>query len=76
MDENKALKIKSSKIDNFVNRWVSKKLFVFLISTTLLVLNYITADQWLWMAVGYIGAQGSHDLLINFKHGPSIVQNQ
>ena len=75
MDENKTFKVKFSKIDSFVNRWVSKKLFVFLISTILLVLHYINADQWLWIAVGYIGAQGTHDLLINFKHGPGIAQN-
>ncbi len=64
-----------SKIDSLINRWFSKKLIVFLISTILLLYHIITADQWFYIAMLYIGAQHFHDVLINFKHDPlsSIV---
>lgn len=61
---------KASRVDNLINRWVSKKLGVFLISTFLLIYHYVTAEQWIWIAGLYIGGQHMHDSLINFRHGP------
>ena len=68
------MKTKPSKVDSLISRLASKKLVVLAISTTLLVLHYLTAEQWTYLAGLYLGAQHVHDLMINHKYGPGTAQ--
>lgn len=54
-------------IDNKLNKWLSRKLLVFGLSTLFLLLNYVTGDQWIAVALGYIGVQGIADIASTWK---------
>jgi hypothetical protein len=59
-----------AKIDAFLNSWISKKLMVFVIATILAFSNKLTGDQFVNVAIMYIGTQGAIDAirsLRNFK---------
>lgn len=51
------------------DRWISKKLFAFLVATALLWFAKISEDVWEVIAVTYIGAQAMFDTSTAWKHG-------
>lgn len=59
-----------SRIDAFLNSWISKKLMVFIVATTLAFSDKLTGEQFVNVAIMYIGTQGAIDAvraLRNYK---------
>jgi len=59
-----------AKIDEFLNNWISKKLMVFVVATALSFSDKLTGEQFVNVALMYIGTQGAIDAvkaLRNFK---------
>ena len=59
-----------AKIDAFLNSWISKKLLVFVIATVLSFSDKLTGEQFVNVAIMYIGTQGAIDAvraLRNYK---------
>ncbi len=59
-----------AKIDAFLNSWISKKLMVFIVATFLAFSDKLTGEQFVNVAMVYIGTQGAIDAvraLRNFK---------
>tara|TARA_Y100000385_G_scaffold258378_1_gene286335 strand:- start:601 stop:783 length:183 start_codon:yes stop_codon:yes gene_type:complete len=56
-----------SKIDTFLNKWLSRKLMVFLIATGLAIFGSLTSSDWVTISVVYIGTQGALDIATKLK---------
>lgn len=56
-----------AKLDKFINRFVSKKLTVFIIGTVFLSLGNLDGSQWMQLAIAYIGIQGFLDMVLAYK---------
>ena len=54
-------------VDRFVNRFVSKKLTVFLIGTLFLYLGKLNGIQWVNLSIVYIGSQAVIDTVIKLR---------
>jgi len=59
----------SSFIDKTLKKVASRKFTVFSLATLFLYLGPISGDQWVAIALGYIGIQGIADIATNWKHG-------
>jgi len=59
----------SERIDNWLGKWASRKLVVWLSSTALLVADKVNGDQWVAISLAYIGLQGAADIASKWKHG-------
>jgi len=51
-------------IDKILNFTISKKLTVFIIATFLIFAQKLSSDQWVNIAMMYIGTQGAIDILV------------
>lgn len=49
---------KGEKVDLFLNKWVSRKLTVFVIASVGLFTNAITSTDWVIVATSYITIEG------------------
>ena len=49
------------KIDTTLNKWLSRKLMVFVIATILIAFSKIESVHWAWIAIAYIVIQGLVD---------------
>jgi hypothetical protein len=56
-----------ARIDAVIEKYASKKLLVWVISTILMIVGTITASMWMSITLGYIGAQGFVDLAVKWK---------
>lgn len=56
-----------SKIDTFLNNWLSRKLMVFLIATGLAIFGSLTSSDWVTISIVYIGTQGALDIATKLK---------
>jgi hypothetical protein len=54
-------------LDKHVSRFMSRKLLVWLTSTGLLVADKIDGEQWVALALAYVGVQGFADLATQWK---------
>lgn len=45
------------QIDIIINKWVSRKLMVFLIACIGLFMGALTSDNWMVIATAYVGAE-------------------
>ncbi len=59
----------TSVVDKALEKVVSRKFTVFSLATLFLYLGPISGDQWVAIALGYIGIQGIADIATNWKHG-------
>ncbi len=50
-------------LDKLLKKSISKKLLVFLLATILMFLMKITGEQWVNVAMVYIGTQGAVDFI-------------
>ena len=50
------------KLDKFLNRWLSRKLMVFLVGCVALFSNKLDSSDWVIVATVYIGAQMATDI--------------
>jgi hypothetical protein len=55
------------KIDEILNRYVSRKLMVFAVASTGLFWGALTSSDWVTIAAVYIGTQGAIDAIAKLK---------
>ena len=53
--------------DRHLERFVSKKLLVWLTTTGLLLAEKVDSEQWIIIATAYVGTQGFVDVVARFK---------
>jgi hypothetical protein len=58
-------------LDRIVGRIISRKFFVFLTATGLMIWSTLDPDTWGMIAMIYIGGQTVIDAAISWKHGAS-----
>lgn len=58
-----------ARIDKILNRFVSKKLTVFVLGCLFLYLGKLDGNQWVNLAMVYIGTQGVIDAVIKLRNG-------
>jgi Fe-S cluster assembly ATPase SufC len=51
------------RIDKFLNRWISKKLTVFIVASYGLFGGKLDGDNWTILATGYVAIQGFSDIV-------------
>jgi hypothetical protein len=57
-----------SKIDKFLNSWVSKKLFVLVVATGLALSSKVSGSEWVNVAMVYIGSQSAIDFMKQLRN--------
>jgi uncharacterized membrane protein (UPF0182 family) len=55
------------KIDEILNRYVSRKLMVFVVASIGLFWGALTSSDWVTIAAVYIGTQGAIDAIAKLK---------
>lgn len=55
------------QIDILINKWISRKLLVFLIACAALFTGGLTSSDWVVVATAYIGVQGFTDIVNKLK---------
>ncbi len=55
------------QLDILLNKWVSRKLSVFIVACTGLFSGYLTSSDWVIIATAYIGIQGFTDIVNKLK---------
>ena len=56
-----------AKFDKFLNRFISKKLTVFIIACLFIWLGKIEGTQWVNIAIVYIGSQAAVDMMAKLR---------
>jgi len=54
-------------LDKWMAKLISRKLFVWLVSTGFLVTDLITNEQWMAVALAYVGVEGFADIAVRWK---------
>ena len=54
-------------IDRNLERFMSKKLLVWVVTTGLLLAEKVDSEQWIILATAYVGTQGFVDVVARFK---------
>jgi len=54
-------------LDTLINKWISRKLFVFLIATLLLWIADLESSDWTMIAVVYLGSQTVLDSVVEYN---------
>ena len=63
-------KVMEGAIDKFLGRVISRKLLVFGIGTGFFVAGLgLSADDWMSLALAYVGTQGFIDIVLAYKNG-------
>lgn len=55
------------QLDILLNKWISRKLLVFMVACGGLFLGYLTSYDWVIIATAYIGIQGFTDIVNKLK---------
>lgn len=55
------------EIDVILNKFISRKLMVFLLACIGLFTGYITSTDWIIIATAYISMQGFTDIILKLK---------
>lgn len=55
------------QLDILLNKWISRKLLVFIVTCIGLFLGYITSTDWVIISTAYIGIQGFTDIILKLK---------
>jgi hypothetical protein len=55
------------QIDILLNKWISRKLLVFIIACAGLFSGYLTSSDWVIISTAYIGIQGFTDIVNKLK---------
>lgn len=53
-------------IDKYLQKFISRKLLVFIITTVLLLTGYVTNEQWMAISVAYVGVEGFADIVLRY----------
>jgi len=60
-------KMSKEQIDILLNKWISRKLMVFIVACTGLFSGYLTSSDWVIISTAYIGIQGFTDIVNKIK---------
>ena len=61
--KNFIIKMSKETLDRLLNKWISRKLLVFLVASIGLFLANITSRDWVIVATAYISIQGFTDIV-------------
>lgn len=64
-------------LDSIVNKWISRKLFVFIIATLLMSFSKLESGDWTVLAVAYLSTQTVLDAVVAYnksKNGGQGIQ--
>jgi hypothetical protein len=56
-------------IDKRLEKYLSRKLLVWLTTTGLLLADKVNSEQWVAIALAYVGIQGFADIAVRWKSG-------
>jgi|TARA_Y100001937_G_C6996816_1_gene274576 hypothetical protein len=56
-------------VDKRLEKYMSRKLLVWLTTTGLLLADKVTNEQWVAIALAYVGIQGFADIAVRWKSG-------
>ena len=59
--------MKKEKLDSLLNKIISRKLMVFIVSCAALFFGTLTSSDWVIIATAYIGIQGFADIVEKVK---------
>lgn len=65
--KNFIIKMSKETLDRLLNKWISRKLLVFLVASIGLFLANITSRDWVIIATAYISIQGFTDIVAKLK---------
>ena len=54
-------------LDTLINKWISRKLFVFLVASGLLMFADLESSDWAMIAVVYLGSQTVLDSVVAYN---------
>jgi hypothetical protein len=54
-------------LDTLINKWISRKLFVFLVASGLLMFADLESSDWTMIAVVYLGSQTVLDSVVAYN---------
>ena len=57
------------KLDQWLGKWASRKLMVWMTSTAFLATGALSSSDWVAVSLAYIGLQGAADIAARWKHG-------
>jgi hypothetical protein len=55
------------QLDILLNKWISRKLLVFVVACGGLFSGYLTSSDWVIIATAYVGIQGFMDIVNKLK---------
>ena len=55
--------------DRYLDKFMSRKLLVWLTTTGFLISGHVTNEQWIAIALAYVGVQGFADIAVRWKAG-------
>jgi len=55
------------QLDILINKWISRKLMVFIVACAGLFSGYLTSSDWVIISTAYIGIQGFTDIVNKIK---------
>lgn len=55
------------QLDILLNKWISRKLMVFIVACAGLFTGYLTSSDWIIISTAYIGIQGFTDIVNKIK---------
>ena len=61
--------------DKHLERFMSRKLLVWLSTTSLLLAEYVNSEQWVAISLAYIGSQGVADIAVAWKSGQLLKKD-
>ena len=61
--------------DRHLERFMSRKLLVWLSTTSLLLAEYVNSEQWVAISLAYIGSQGLADIATAYKSGQLLKKD-
>jgi hypothetical protein len=62
--------------DKYLERFMSRKLLVWISTTALLLTEYVNSEQWVAIALAYIGSQGVADIAVAWKTGQLLTKDK
>jgi len=62
--------------DKHLERFMSRKLLVWLSTTSLLLAEYVNSEQWVAISLAYIGSQGLADIATAWKSGQLLKKGK
>ena len=62
--------------DRHLEKFMSRKLLVWISTTALLLTEYVNSDQWVAIALAYIGSQGIADIAVAWKSGQLLKKGK